>query len=461
MTATAASVNGRTIPAPASPPEFDPRTPPHDLSAEQCVLGALLLSVDAIDEVAQILAAGDFYRPAHQIIYTTIRRLHDRGEPADAVTVHAELTRNGEADRCGQASYLHTLISTVPTAANAGYYAGIVLDRRKARTLIEVGTGLVRRGYDVDPGDADEALDRAQQDLLTGLDGEDQADVPAPDVAFDAEALEWLAADPADDPARIPLPYMDLDRLLGGLRPGQLVIVGARPAIGKSVVALDIARHAALRAGAPTYVASLEMSRRDLLLRLAAAEGRIPLDRLVNRNLDDGHWEQLAKVRQKLADHPHLFIDDNPNVSLGSLRAALRRMARQPCGPARLVVIDYLQLMQARGNAENRQVAVAELSRELKLLAKEMDVPVVVLSQLNRASEQRTDKRPGSADLRESGALEQDADVVVLLHREDAYDKESPRAGEMELIVAKQRSGPTSTVTVVFQGHYARAADMA
>ena len=430
------------------------RTPPHDLGAEQCVLGALMLSVDAIDEVTPILDAPDFYRPAHQIIYQTILGLHEQGEPVDVITVLAELTRTGDAARVGHGPYLHTLVATVPTAANAGYYAAIVLDRRKARSLIEVGTALVRRGYDADPGDADAALDRAQQDLLVGLE-DGQADVPAADTAFD-ETLEWLDTDPADDPAHIPLPYTDVDRLLNGLRPGQFIVIGARPGVGKSVVGLDIARHAALRAGAPVYFAALEMSRQSLLLRLAAAEGRIPLNALINRDLNEDHWNRAAKVRQKLADAPHLFIDDCRQVSLGSLRAALRRMARQPSGPARLVVIDYLQLMQARGGPEHRQAAVAELSRGLKLLAGEFEVPIVALSQLNRASVQRADKRPGLADLRESGAIEQDADVVMLLHRDD---EEHP--GEMEIIVPKHRNGPVGTATVVFQGHYSRATDMA
>jgi replicative DNA helicase len=438
--------------------EAELRTLPHDLAAEQAALGGMLLAPHVVDEVAALLGAGDFYRPAHQIIFEAITRIHGQGAPADAVTLAAELTRTGELERCGSAMYLHTLTAAVPTAANAAYYAGIVAGNAKMRRLVEVGTRLAQRGYHGDPEQADELLTQAHEDLI--LDEDNHDDVPALDTALD-DLFGWLETDPAEDPTRIPAPYADLDRLLDGLHPGQMVTIGARPAIGKSVVALDLARHAALRAGAPVYFASLEMRRRELLMRLTSAEARIPLDAVRGRRMSDAQWIKAAEVRNAVAEAPHLLIDDNPNATVDTIRAGLRRMARRAdIGPARLVVIDYLQLLSSR-SAENRQVQVSELSRRLKLLAREFDIPVVVLAQLNRGSEQRTDKRPAVSDLRESGAIEQDSDVVILLHREDAYDKESPRSGEMELIVGKNRNGPTGIAQAAFQGHYSRAVDMA
>lgn len=276
------------------------------------------------------------------------------------------------------------------------------------------------------------------------------------------EVLDWL--DPTNNPDRVPVPFAALDQMLNGLWPGQLITIGSRPTVGKSVVGLGIARYAALKAGLPVYLASLETPRKDLMLRLLAAEARVALHALRARNLNDDEWTRFNQVVARIADNQHnLMIDDNTYVTVDTIRAALRRMADRPKGgPARLVVVDYLQLMKpTRGTAETRQVEVAEMVRGLKLLARELEIPVVLLAQLNRAPESRPDKKPLLSDLRESGSVEEDSDVVILLHRDDVYDKESPRAGEMDLIVAKNRNGYTGTVTVAFQGHYARAVDMA
>lgn len=436
------------------------RTLPHDIAAEQSTLGGMLLASYVADDVAAVVSASDFYRPAHGRIFEAVMRLTRDGEPADAVTVAAELARAGELERCGGATYLHTLISGVPTAANATYYAGIVRGLRRMRDMVEVGTRVAQRGYAGDPSSVDALLAEAQADLVA-QECDASADVPTLDAALD-EALEWLDSDPAADPAHVPVPYADLDRLLDGFRPGQMITIGARPAVGKSMVALDIARHAALRGGVPVYFASLEMRRMELLLRLVAAEAQIPLDTLRGRRLGEAEWERAAKVRAKVTDSPKLLIDDTAGNSIDRIRAGLRRMERRgDVGPARLVVIDYLQLLKGRTGAENRQVEVAEISRGIKLLAREFDVPVVVLAQLNRGPEQRADKRPMVSDLRESGAVEQDSDVVVLIHREDVTDKESPKAGEADLIVGKNRNGPTGLASVAFQGHYSRFADMA
>ncbi|GIH63986.1 replicative DNA helicase [Microbispora siamensis] len=431
------------------------RSLPHNVEAEMSVLGGLLISPGHVDEVAGILQPADFYRPAHQLIYETILRLNREGEAVDPVTVLDALTRAGDSARVGGGPYLHTLTATVPTAANAAYYARLVKGQAQLRRLVSVGTRIAEYGYSGDPDEIEGLIGRAHEDLITQEPGGDEA------TALDTlvwDALDWLENGADDD--RVPLPYRDLDDLLGGLKPGQMAIVGARPATGKSVVALDVARHAAIRHGLPVYMASLEMSRRELSLRLLAAECRIDLKRLQDRKLTEAEWAKFSDMAPKLAKHAHLVIDDTPNVTVDRIRAELRKMARRDTGPARLVIIDYLQLMRTpaggRRTPENRQVEVSELSRNIKLLAREFNVPVVVLAQLNRAVEMRADKRPQVSDLRESGSLEQDADVVILLHRDD-----EERAGELSLIVGKNRNGPTGTVAVAFQGHYARAADMA
>ncbi|TNY37694.1 replicative DNA helicase [Thermomonospora catenispora] len=438
--------------------EFE-RTPPHDLTAEQSVLGGMLLSPNAIAEVVEVLKSSDFYRPAHQILYDTILDLYGRGEPADAVTVVAELTKRGEINRVGGASYLHTLMATVPTAANAAYYAKIVRERAVLRRLVEVGTRIVQLGYSSDGADADEVLDRAQAEVFAIAEkrtGEDYAPLSEimPDTLDEIEAIGSRGGQMVG----VPTGFADLDALTNGLHPGQMIIIAARPAIGKSTLALDFARAAAIKHGLTTVFFSLEMGRNEITMRLLSAEARVALHAMRSGTMQDEDWTRLARRMSEVAEAP-LFIDDSPNMSMMEIRAKCRRLKQQH--DLRLVIVDYLQLMTSNKRVESRQVEVSEFSRSLKLLAKELGVPVIALSQLNRSPEQRTDKRPMVSDLRESGSIEQDADVVILLHREDAYEKESPRAGEADLIVAKHRNGPTATVTVAFQGHYSRFVDMA
>ena len=438
--------------------EFE-RTPPHDMAAEQCVLGGMLLSQDAIAEVIETLRAPDFYRPAHQVIYDTVLDLYGRGEPADAVTVSAELTKRGEIARVGGAPYLHTLISSVPTAANAGYYAKIVHEQSVLRKLVEVGTRITQRGYSAEGADAAAILDWAEAEVLsiaekrTGEDYLPLSDI-MPGTLDEIEAIGSRGGQMIG----VPTGFQDLDALTNGLHPGQMVIIAARPAVGKSTLALDLARAAAVKHGLTAAFFSLEMSRNEITMRLLSAEARVALHAMRSGTMNDDDWTRLARRMSEVSEAP-LFIDDSPNMSMMEIRAKCRRLKQQH--DLRLVVVDYLQLMSSGKRVESRQVEVSEFSRSLKLLAKELGVPVVALSQLNRGPEQRTDKKPMVSDLRESGSIEQDADVVILLHREDAYEKESPRAGEADLIVAKHRNGPTATITVAFQGHYSRFVDMA
>jgi replicative DNA helicase len=434
------------------------RTPPHDIAAEQCVLGGMMLSKDAISDVLDVIKAHDYYRPAHQLVHETILDLYGRGEPADAVTVAAELTRRGDIGRMGGAPYLHTLIASVPTAANAGYYARIVRERAILRRLVEVGTRIVQLGYTGD-GDANELVDRAEAEVYGVTDRRISEDyLPLSEIMPGAlDEIEAIGSR-GGNLAGVPTGFADMDALTNGLHPGQMIIIAARPAIGKSALALDICRSASIQHGLTSVLFSLEMSRNEITMRLLSAEARVPLHAMRTGQLGEDDWTRLARRMSEVVDAP-LFIDDSPNMSMMEIRSKCRRLKQR--NDLKLVVVDYLQLMSSPKRVENRQQEVSELSRSLKLLAKELNVPVVALAQLNRGPEMRTDKRPLLADLRESGSIEQDADVVILLHREDAYERESPRAGEADLIVAKHRNGPTTVVTVAFQGHYSRFVDMA
>ena len=433
------------------------RTPPQDLVAEQCVLGAMLLSKDAIADVVEVLRPGDFYRPAHQTVYDTVLDLYGRGEPADPVTIAAELTREGTLAKVGGAPYLHTLIASVPTAANAAYYAEIVRERAILRRLVEAGTKVVQLGYGAASGmggDVDEVVDRAQQAVY------DVTERRTSDDYFRLEDVLQQAFDEIEamgsrgsEVYGVPTGFRELDELTNGLHPGQLIVVAGRPGLGKSTLGMDFLRAASIKNQLASVLFSLEMGRSEITMRLLSAEANIWLTNLRTGRMTDQDWNKLARRMGEVAEAP-LFIDDSPNMSMMEIRAKARRLKQRH--DLKLVVVDYLQLMSSVKRVENRQQEVAEMSRSLKLLAKELEVPVVAISQLNRGAEQRQDKRPQMSDLRESGAIEQDADVVILLHREDAYEKESPRAGEADLIVAKHRNGQTKDVVVASALHYSR-----
>lgn len=435
------------------------RVPPHDLAAEQCVLGGMLLSKDALADVTETIRSLDHSLPAHQIIHEAILELHDRGEPADWVAVTDHLQASRQLGKVGGAPYIHDLIAAVPTAANAGYYARIVAKYAALRRLIEAGTRIAQLGWSADV-ELDEMPQRteAAYRALDGASGR-SASVQARAIAdLIGPALDKIEQGP--DAARgVMTGWKDLDDLLLGLRAGEMVTVGARPAVGKSVVMLNWAAHAALRLGIPVLVASLEMSEQECIERLVASEASVSLHSIRAAALEESDWGRIARAHQKIIECPHLMINADPYLSLQGIRSDLRAMRRAGT-PAGLVVIDYLQLMTSGGKAESRQAEVSEISRGIKLLAKEFGVPVVVGSQLNRGPEMRSDHMPLLADLRESGSVEQDSSIVILLYREDAYQPESPRAGEIDLLVRKNRQGPQATITLTFQGHYARCMDM-
>lgn len=438
--------------------DYGSRTMPHDDVAEQSVLGGMLLSKDAIADVVESLRASEFYKPAHETIYEAILSLYGHGSPADAITVADELKKRGELARVGGAAYIHTLIASVPTAANAQYYAEIVKEHAIMRRLIEAGTKIAQLGY-ANETEVDTLVDQAQAEIYAVTDGNAKEDY----VSF-SEALEETIneidanSNRPDGVYGVPTDFIEFDELTGGLHGGQMIVIAARPGVGKSTLALDIARSAAIHHQMTTVFFSLEMSRTELAMRILSAEGKISMGRLKKGDLDTEGWTNLATLQGRIDSAP-LFIDDSPNMTLMEIRAKCRRLKQR--NDLKLVVLDYLQLMSSGKKVESRQQEVSEFSRSLKLLAKELDVPVIALSQLNRGSEQRTDKRPMVSDLRESGSIEQDADMVILLHREDMYNPDSERVGEADMIIAKHRGGPTRTIPLAFSGKYSRFNNMA
>lgn len=441
-----------------SPRSAGDRTPPQDNAAEQSVLGSMLLSKDAIADVVDVIKGVDYYRPAHEVIHDAIIDLYGRGEPADPITVAAELTKRGELERVGGAPYLHTLSANVPIAANAGYYAEIVRDKAILRRLVEAGTRIASLGY-AGEGEIDDVVDSAQAEVYKVTDRRASVDyAPLSDIMSGVlDEIEAIGNREAGLYG-VPTGFADLDDLTNGLHSGQMIIVAARPAMGKSTLALDFCRAASIHNNLTSVFFSLEMTRSEIMMRLLSAEAKVPLNHIRNGTMRDDDWEKLARKMGQVSGAP-MFIDDSPNMTMMEIRAKARRLKQRH--DLKLIVIDYMQLMSSGKKVESRQLEVSEFSRNIKLLAKELECPIIALSQLNRGPEQRGDKRPMMSDLRESGSLEQDADMVILLHRDDVYEKESTRPGEADLIVAKHRNGPTRDLTVAFQGHYSRFVDMA
>lgn len=429
---------------------------PRNIHAEQCVLEAMTLSRRAANEVVDIVKPGDFYRPAHQVIFAALSELAVDGQPTDGATLLSALMRSGDLHRVGGAPYLAELSDKIPTSASGGHFAKLVADTAVLRRLVEVGLRVADFGYS---GEGDVA-DLAEQ-ARAAVDS-----ISSPEVAESESTIGELLPEIADEMERpdepgdsVELPWSDMQSLFGGLRPGQLTVIGARPSVGKTVVGVDIARNAALHHKIPTVIFSLEMTRRDLGQRIVSAEAQIPLHAIRNKLLDDDEWERFAIGTARFNDAP-LRINDAYDINVAKIRSRLRTLSRsQEYG---LVVVDYLQLMSGSGRSENRQQEVSEITRSLKKLAGEFGLPVVLLSQLNRSSEHRTNKRPTMSDLRESGAVEQDSDNVILLYREDMHEKESPRSGEIDFLIEKNRQGARGcTITAAFQGHYSRVVDMA
>ncbi len=433
--------------------------PPHNLQAEESLLGAMLLSREAVAAAAELVTANDFYKPAHGHVYDAVSTLTARGEPVDPVTVADELRRADLLDAIGGSSTLLSLQANTPATSNAARYATIVEEHALLRRLIGVAGEIAELGYGL-PDDVTKTIDTAES-MVYDLSQHRITDSTAELRDLLAETLGRIEEmyDRGDSITGTPTGYTDLDTLTAGLQPEALIVVGARPAMGKTAFALGMAAHAAMTANRPVLFFSLEMSRLELSQRLLCSEARVDSSRVRNGKLDDNDWSRITSAVGRLAEAP-IWLDDNPNVSIMEIRGKARRL-RSKIGDLGLVVVDYIQLMTGRTSAESRQVEVAEISRGLKILARELHCPVVALAQLNRSLEQRADKRPMLSDLRESGALEQDADVVMFLYRDEIYNPESPDQGTAEVLVAKHRSGPTGVSKLAFLSHYTRFANMA
>ncbi|MGD0741960.1 MAG: replicative DNA helicase [Acidimicrobiales bacterium] len=447
----------RRRPRQASAPAPAGRVPPHNLEAEESLLGAMLLSRDAIAAAIERCSAADFYKPSHGQIFAAITSLYGQGEPADAVSVAEELRRDGVLEEVGGAAILGSLQSSTPAISSAGRYARIVEENSLLRRLIGVAQEIAEIGYGL-PDDVTGAIDRAEA-MVFDVAQRRSADsiVSLHDLlGRSLDRLEELY-DRGETITGVPTGYQDLDEHLSGLQPSNLIVVGGRPSMGKTAFALGLAANAAML-GTPVLFFSLEMSHLEIAQRVLCAEARVDASRMRNGRLLEADWPKISNAIGRISGAP-LHIDDNPNVTVMDIRAKARRMrARDGLG---LVVVDYLQLMSGRSNAENRQVEISEISRGLKILARELEIPVVALSQLSRGLESRADKRPMLADLRESGAIEQDADVVMFIYRDEIYNPDSADRGAAEIHIAKHRNGPTGAVQLAFVTNYARFANMA
>ena len=441
---------------------FD-RVPPHDDAAEMAVLGGMLMSKDAIGEVSQMIDVSDFYQPRNQTVYEAVIKLFSASQPVDAVLVANELLAEGNLEKVGGSDYLHSLVASVPTAANATYYADIVHQRAILRNVIAAGTKIAQLGYTAEGSQAEDVVNLAQAEVYEMSTGKVRQDY-APIGTVIADTLDQLDRLQSGEVSRgVPTGFRDIDDVTQGLQPGQMIVVAGRPAMGKSTLGVDFARSAALHHGLTTIIFSLEMSKNELAQRIISAESNIPLAAM--RRADDitpERWAILNELQGKLQNAP-LFIDDSPNMSLMEIRAKCRRLKQT--NDLKLVVIDYLQLMQSAGSGhgwsnESRTQAVSDMSRMLKIMAKELNVPVICLSQLSRANEARQNKRPMLSDLRESGAIEQDADIVLFLYRDDYYNEDSEKHNIAECIVAKNRHGETSTVPLGWDGAHTRFMDV-
>ena len=407
------------------------RSLPHDNVAEQSVLGGMLLSKDAIADVVEVLRGVDFYKPAHESIYDAVISLYGRGEPADAITVGDELTKRGEIERIGGVAYLHSLIASVPTAANAGFYAEIVRERAVLRRLVEAGTKIAQLGYSQD-GEVDDIVNEAQGEIYQVAERRTSEDYVVLSDVMEAAVDEIEAAGNREGMQGVPTGFIELDELTHGFQGGQMIVIAARPAMGKSTFALDIARSASIKHNMTSVIFSLEMSRNEIAMRLLAAEGTLQMQDLRAGTLQDEQWAKIAQIMGKMDSAP-LFIDDSPNMSLMEIRAKCRRLKQKH--DLKLVVLDYLQLMSSGKKVESRQQEVSEFSRALKLLAKELEVPVIALSQLNRGSEQRTDKKPQVSDLRESGCLTGDTRILRADTGAETTMRELYESGEKDVPV--------------------------
>mgnify|MGYP001358695539 CR=1 FL=1 len=435
------------------------RVPPHSLESEQSVVGGLLLDNQAWDKIGDVIRADDFYRYDHRVIFEHIAKLIDGSKPADVITVYESLQSSGKAEDVGGLAYLNTLATNTPSAANIRRYAEIVRDRAVLRRLITISDDIATTALNPQGKDTKTILDEAESKIFKiaedGARGAGGFQDLQPVLSKVVERIDELYhRDSTSDITGISTGFVDLDGKTSGLQPGDLIIVAGRPSMGKTAFSLNIGEHVAVEEGHAVAVFSMEMGATQLAMRLLGSVGRLDQHRLRTGRLTDEDWPRLTYAVEKM-QNAQLFIDETPALSSMEVRARCRRLARQ-CGQLGLVIIDYLQLMGSSSPGENRATEISEISRSLKGLAKELNCPVIALSQLNRSLEQRPNKRPVMSDLRESGAIEQDADVILFIYRDEVYNPDSPDKGTAEIIIGKQRNGPIGTVRVTFLGMYTK-----
>lgn len=432
------------------------RVPPQDVEAERAVLGSILLSNEAIYTAIEHLQADDFYKPGHRLIFKAMMDLATKSEPIDNITVHAALKGNNELEQVGGLVAIVELAEAVPTAANIGHYAALVKNRATLRKLIDAATGIVTSAFE--GGQADDVLDSAEKMIFEiSMVKSRKGITPIKDVVRDAFKKIESLFEQKKEITGVATGFVDLDRQLSGLQPSDLIIVAGRPSMGKTSFAINMGTNAALRDDRAVAIFSLEMSKEQLVMRMLCSEGRIDMSKMRGGFLDDSDWPKLARAAGMLSDAP-IFLDDTGSISVLEVRAKCRRLAAERGDKGLgLIIIDYLQLMRGSANAQSREQEISEISRGLKSLAKELHVPVIALSQLNRSLEQRADKRPVLSDLRESGAIEQDADVIMFVYRDEVYEKDrEDNKGIAEIIVGKQRNGPIGTVRTKFFHAYTK-----
>ncbi|MFZ6645228.1 replicative DNA helicase [Undibacterium sp. TJN25] len=445
--------------APSDPQLDSIRVPPHSIEAEQSVLGGLLLDNAAWDRIADFIREDDFYRYDHRIIFACMVKLINSSKPADVITVFEALTGIGKADDAGGLSYLNALAQNTPSAANIRRYAEIVRDRGVLRKLITVADEIAGNAFNPQGKEVKQMLDDAESKIFAiaeeGARGAQGFTAIQPLLTQVVERIDELYnRDHTSDITGVPTGFNDLDRMTSGLQPGDLIIVAGRPSMGKTAFSINIGENVAIDSGLPVAVFSMEMGGAQLAMRMLGSVGRLDQHRLRTGRLIDEDWPRLTHAIQKMND-AQLYIDETPALSSIELRARSRRLSRQ-CGKLGLIIIDYLQLMSGNSAGENRATEISEISRNLKGLAKELQCPVIALSQLNRSLEQRPNKRPVMSDLRESGAIEQDADVILFIYRDQVYNPDSPDKGTAEIIIGKQRNGPIGSVRLTFLGEYTK-----
>ncbi len=435
------------------------KVPPHSFEAEQSVLGGLLLDNQAWDRVAEAVVERDFYSRPHQLIFSAMDSLMAAGTPVDLITVSEELEREKKLDNAGGFAYLAEIAKNTPSAANINAYANIVRERAVIREMIGVANKIAEAGYETEGRTSEELLDFAESEVFKIAEARTNANDGPQGIKSILEEtvdkIEELYKNPQDGVTGVSSGYADLDKMTTGFQPSDLIIVAARPSMGKTTFAMNMAEHAAMTCDKPAIIFSLEMPSEQIMMRMLASLGRINQGKIRTGQLDDDDWARLSSTMGILLEKGKMFVDDSSGLTPTEVRSRARRIAKDHGGVS-MIMIDYLQLMRVPSLSDNRTLEIAEISRSLKALAKELKCPVMALSQLNRGLEQRADKRPINSDLRESGSIEQDADLIMFIYRDEVYNEDSPDKGVAEIIIGKQRNGPIGKVRLTFQGQFSR-----